>query len=116
VNDIIRTPYDCWAERRWTPGPNEVAHYREQQEQARVATHRVAWSADARPGGGYFAQILVGDRWVTCYPGRPAGSHADATLDCKLHARESGMGSCRLYPLIANLTPGRAEYDRPMPN
>lgn len=95
-------------------GPNEMRHWREQQEQARVATHRAAWSQDR---GGYFAQVLVGETWENC--SARVGSHADAVVDAKLDARAAGRVA-RMHPLIANLTPGRPEYGHdlssPTPN
>lgn len=80
--------------------------YAEQQEQARVANYRIAWSQDE---GGYFAQWRDGDRgWITV--GKAHRVYAEATLDAKLNAGQCGT-ECRLYPLIANLTVGRREYD-----
>ena len=85
---------------------NARRYYAEQQEAARTANYRIAWSQDA---GGYFAQWRNGEReWITVGPARRG--HAEACLDAKLNAGVAGTG-CRLHPLIANLTAGRREYD-----
>lgn len=79
-------------------------HYQVEQEKARVANYRLAWSQDL---GGYFAQWRDGDKWHTVAAVRT--STAEASLDAKLNASVAGL-ECRLHPQIANLTEGRAEY------
>lgn len=87
------------------PGAGEARRqYLVQQEQARVANYRLAWSQDL---GGYFAQWRDGEKWLTIAPVRTCT--AEASLDAKLNAGQCGT-ECRLHPQIANLTEGRAEY------
>lgn len=86
-------------------GEGQRRYYAQQQEAARVANYRLAWSQDR---GGYFAQWRgESGQWYDVGPVR--ASTADASLDAKLNANQCGQG-VRMHPQIANLTEGRSEY------
>ncbi len=89
--------------------------YKAKQQQALRANYRICWSQEL---GGYFAQFLDSNK-AWCNVDKAKRHDSEARLDAILHARQVGV-VVYFYPLIANLTEGRREYDidlsKPYPN